>query len=195
MAEDINRPLIATIEWRKNSAGQIQPFPKNVEVSTKESMQALHWAALSMPYKGLKDKDGYFINDFERDCDGMRLQEVIARRKVYLAARGDNEMIKYVEDRSLGKPMQTNANVNVNATFSDMAKHFRFLDETEPLREAPLKVPSLIKVTRDYDVPDEDEDEEENDQDQYEDAEELTDGETIEIPEEIDYLLDPLAGF
>ena len=155
---DPNRPMEATIEWRLNSAGQMQPFPVEVPAVVKEDMTLLHWAALSMPYVGkrkvikVEDEDGNqsykesheFLNEFEEQNHGRRNIEVIARRKAQNAAAGDNELIKYIEDRTLGKPVQASINVNAQGTFADLAAALMQADIEDPLPPPPqLRVVEL----------------------------------------------------
>lgn len=133
------------IEWRGN-----HPFPVEKEVITKDDIATLHFAAQTQPYIGKKDEQGYFINDFEEWADGRPSAEVIARRKVQKAAEGDNEMIKYNEDRTLGKPTQYQENLNVAMKWEDLTRGILVRDAEAPLLEPDLKEYVDVDLTDDY---------------------------------------------
>lgn len=184
---DTSYPVRARIVWRDGV-----PFTEYVPLVTKDNMTDLHWLAMSMPYEGIKrkellgeDEDGNkiwsedeteFINDFEREMHGRRMIEVIAMKKVMLAARGDKEMIKYVEDRSLGKPTQTQQNLQLTGSLQDLFAELRRLDEEDPLLPPPDFTGRLIET---------------NVSESYE----ILEGEVEEIISREAILEDPMAGF
>lgn len=159
---DSGNPKRAIIVWKDGN-----PYTEYVDAVTKKNMEDLHWIALSMPYVGKKrkraigeDEDGEtiyeetdeFLNEFEKAMDGRRTLEVIAMRKVKDAAEGSHDMIKYVEDRALGKPTQTQHNLQVTGTLQDFFNEIRVLDETDPMRDPPDKEPVMLHMTDNYEV-------------------------------------------
>lgn len=170
--KDDSCPLKAEIQWKDGV-----PYTTYVPTVAKGTMEELHWAALSLPYQGkrklkkhylgeddegnavydLRESDD-FLNSFEEEMHGRRVLEVIAMRKVKDAAEGSHEMIKYIEDRSLGKPTQTQHNLQVTGTLQDFFAELHALDVTDPLLPPPNLEVTCIEVSDDYEILDTDED-------------------------------------
>lgn len=173
-----------TLEWRGDPP---QPYPVCRNVVNKDRWADVKLSTLAMPYRGKRKKDeegnespyADFLNEQEEEFDGKTCLEVRERRLAQLAAEGDMEAFKYQEDRILGKPTQHSQNVNLSMTLQQFAAQLHQMDEEEPLRDPPEKMPVAIEVSDTYEII-------ETDDANILDVRGIADEEL---------LLDPLAGF
>lgn len=96
-----------------------KPTPKGAAAMAREQMQALHHAALGLPYQGRWDEEEqeYVIED-PRFC-GMTLGEVMVVKRALAAAEGDQDAYRDMADRTMGKPKQAVESVNLDMTYTD----------------------------------------------------------------------------
>lgn len=105
-----------------------EPVPVNAPPLTKSQIAAIIPAAAAMPYQPTVKRNDWDEEEaeehekrFQRE-DGTWLSkyEVAQHRRMDLMAKGDTQVLKEVEDRILGKPMQQVQSFAVTATFESL---------------------------------------------------------------------------
>lgn len=104
------------------------------EMITKEVLEELPVAALSLPYKR-SDKE-IFLNE-DPEFEGKTNAEVMNIRLARKAAQGCMTAIKAIQDRVLGKPKQQIESRSITETYTQYLERIGKEDE-DTLREAQV---------------------------------------------------------
>ena len=80
------------------------PQPAYREIISRESVGDLPLVTLSLPYERTPSE---IIDDIDKDLEGLTNAEVIMIRITRQAAHGDQDAVKILLDRILGKPKQS----------------------------------------------------------------------------------------
>lgn len=100
------------IEWVDG-----KPIPVEKPSLPKEALTTTLVTALSLPYVGQYNGEGEW--KVEPEFQGLTNLEVIALRQVRNAAAGDDDATRFVYDRTIGKPAQTNFNFNTGGSYAE----------------------------------------------------------------------------
>lgn len=92
------------------------PIALYVEPMTTTNINKLLMAAVQLEYEPTVDENA------ETHAGKPRLQ-VALERAATRAAHGDHETLVWLMDRLVGKPLQTQQNLNVSATYEEFAKN------------------------------------------------------------------------
>ncbi len=117
------------------------PARQGTRAMEKEQIQALHNAALAMPYLGEWNAltQQYEIRD--PNMVGMTNAEVMIYRRVLAAAAGDEKATNDILDRTLGKPKQAMEVASMHISYSE------FLEQSAAENRAREAQNSTINIT------------------------------------------------
>lgn len=117
------------------------PVDCEINISGKDSIRQIIEAAASLPYEG----EGAFY-DQDPELFGHSKIEVAMIRLMRQAAAGDQDAIKIILDRLMGKPEQLSKTVSVHGTYEDFLKVLAKKDgiEVEDIKEGEVVEPETV---------------------------------------------------
>lgn len=123
-------------------------YTEYVEPMDAETITDMRLHALATPYEPKRSPDGELLPGEEKYI-GYAKGEVMSLREAQMAAEGDLDAIRHINDRILGKPKQQIDNLNVSISYKDYLEELAnaHTPVAEIAQAVPIAEAEVLNVT------------------------------------------------